>query len=367
MVGALLLTAAAIGLLRPRPSAVPTPVPEQAEPSPAQPPRMRDTGARPLAWATAMDTEGGSQVEKPAGAPTNWVQRLLSEGPPEPLPRESIERWLQANHTNAESLLAARQAGAGREYLYQALTNYPNDPRVLFSALSLDDSAAAKRERLERFKAAAPENALVDYLSAREHLKSGQPEKAMQDLLAASQKTGFQDYMLDAIQNCEELYLSAGKSPAEAKALGCSSALLPHLSQLKGLAQDMAALQGQCLAAGDAATAEDLARSGVQLSRHLTIGEGSRALIDQLVGFAVERIAISPLAADQPYDFLEGTVAERLGQLDAQKAAVKEMARVMDQWIPTASEADLANYFERYKLYGETGAMTWLRQRQAGR
>jgi hypothetical protein len=296
---------------------------------------------------------------------TNWLQRLLSDdGEATRLPREVIDRWLASGRTNAEDLLAARQAGGGSEFLRMALTNFPNDPRVLFASTALDDGPEARRERLDRFKAAAPDNALADYLSAREHLKNGQPEQAMADLLAASGKSGFQDYTLDAIQNAEELFLQSGKTPAEAKALASSSVLLPHLAQFKGLAQEMANLQRQYVAAGDTVSAENLAALGLQLGQRLGTGEASHTLISQLVGIAVERIVLNPLNAEQNYDFLGGNVREHIEQLNARRAAVKQDTQLFDTWMRQATDADIVSYFDRFKIYGESSAMAWIRQRQ---
>ena len=302
----------------------------------------------------------------PPASTTNWLQVLLSDdGEASRLPREVIDRWLATGRTNAEDLLAARQAGGGREFLHTALTNFPNDPRVLFSALSLDDGPEARRERLDRFKAVAPDNALPDYLSAREHLKNAQPEQALADLLAASGKPGIRDYTLDAIQNAEDLFLQSGKSPAEAKALASTSVLLPHLAQLKSLAQEMAGLQRQYLAAGDTASAENLAALGLQLGQRLGTGEAANTLISQLVGIAVERIVLNPLDAQRHYDFLGGSVPDHITQLDARRAGVRQDTQLFDTWMRQATEADIVSYFDRFKIYGESSAMAWLRQRQA--
>jgi hypothetical protein len=297
---------------------------------------------------------------------TNWLLFLLTNNGEMPkLPREVIDRWLASGRTNAEDLLAARQAGGGMEFLRRALANFPNDPRVLFAASALDDGSEERRARLDRFQAAAPENALADYLSARDHLKNSRPEQALVDLLAASGKTHFQDYSLDAMQNAEELYLQAGKSAAEAKALATSTALLPHLAQLKSLAQEMGVLQRQYLAAGDGASAEQLAQMGLQLGQQLMDGEGSRTLISQLVGIAVERIVLNPLDPERNYNFLQGNTHEYVAQLDARRAGVRETTQLLDGWMRNASEADLISYFDRLKIYGESSAMAWLRQRQA--
>jgi hypothetical protein len=333
-------------------------VPETPEPAPDLPPRVG-------LLTTAAATPAVAAPHAPFASPTNWFQHLLTnDGEGLRLPREVIDRWLATGRTNAEDLLAARQAGGGSDFLRMALTNFPNDPRVLFASSALDDGPEARRERLERFKAAAPDNALADYLSAREHLKNGQPEQAVADLLAASRKPGFQDYVLDSIQNAEELFLQSGKSPAEAKAMASTSALLPHLAQLKGLAQELATLQRQYVAAGDTQSAEHLAAAGLQLGERLNTGEASRTLISQLVGIAVERIVLNPLDAERHYDFLGGNVREHLAQLDARRAAVREQTQLFDAWMRQATDADIVSYFDRFKIYGESGAMAWIRQRQ---
>jgi hypothetical protein len=361
--GALLLALALSGLVGRRPT---TPLralpPRAAEVSPAE----RDV-APPRAGQPDLPAPGVVAVNSnsPPATATNWLLSLLDEeGEIPKLPREVIDRWLASGRTNAEDLLAARQAGGGVEFLRMALTNFPNDPRVLFAASALTDDPEAMRQRLDRFKAADPDNALADYLSARDHFKNGRPAEGLADLLAANGKTGFQDYMLDAIQNAEDLYLQAGKSPAKAKALAATSALLPHLAQLKGLAREMATMQGQYLATGDTASAEQLAQMGLQLGRQLSSGEGSHTLLNQLVGIAIDRIVLTPLDAGRTYDFLPGTPREYVDQLNARRAGVRENNQILDIWMRSATDADIVSYFDRFKIYGEAGALAWLSQRQ---
>ena len=312
----------------------------------------------------AAGTNGFASLSRESGD-GHWLARLFDEsGETPPLPPEVIEQWLAAGRTNAADLLALRQAGAGEDYLRLALAYFPDDPRVLVSASGLSDGPEAKRERLDRLKAAAPDNALADYLSARDHFQQGRLEEAIADLAAANGKARFDDYVLDAMLTTEELYLQAGRSAAEAKALGTATAHLPHLAQLKGLAQDVAALQTRYLEAGDPAAAEQLARYGLRLGEQLTVGEGSHTLIGQLVGTAVERIVLKPLDPDRAYEFLPGTVNEYVVQLDQRRAAARENGRVFDRWLETATEAEVTSYFDRFKVYGESEAMNWVRQRQ---
>lgn len=298
-----------------------------------------------------------------ATAPTNRLAALIDGEETPSLPREQIDRWLALNKTNAASLLAAAQLGHDRSLYFTALTNFPNDPRVLFAVAAPGRLPEMRRELLDRLKNAAPDNALADYLSARDHLKNGEPAQALEDLLAATGKKRFDDYTLEDMQNREDLLLQSGKSPAEAKAVSTSNTLLPHLAQMKGLAQDMAALQKQYLASGDSASAERLAQIGVQMAQKLTSPEGGKSLISELVGFAVERIVIAPLDQQTPYDFLNGTVADRVDQLQRQRAGVREATKVFGQWWPTASEPEIISYYDRLKLYGESAALGWLQSR----
>lgn len=330
----------------------------QAEAGAARSPVPSPKSSLPSAGGPAVPAE-----PEPASS-NNWRQALMSEGDSHLLPREKIAPWLEKNRTNAESLLAARQAGGDTEYLRQALAQFPNDPRVLCSAISLkSDPPAVQRERLDRFKAAAPDNALADYLSARDHLKNAQPAEALQELAQATQKTKFQDYTLETAQAAEELYLSAGKSEAEARTLACAGVLLPQLAELKGLGRDMVELQKQYLQAGDFTSARTVTEYGLQLARQLEAGEGSRTMIGQLVGQAVESMFLKQLEASQTYDFLGGTPEQRKAQLDAQRAALRETSTRCWKYLESAPDAELSAYFERWKMFGEAGANAWLSER----
>lgn len=340
------------------------PTPAPAGSGPASTPGASHPTSAASGPAILSNVQPAGAAENGGRTPPAWVLRMLSEtNELEKIPREQLDRWLRLNGTNAASLLAARQAGGGSDYLRQALERFPNDPQVLFAALTLRDSPEEKQDRLERFKAAAPDNALPDYLSARNHFKNGQPEEAIRDLVAAVQKTQFQDYVVDAMQSTEELYLSAGKSPGEAKTLGVSSALLPHLTELKALAGDMAALQRDYIAAGDAASAENLARYGLALSKQLGSGEASRTLISQLVGMAIERKVLEPLDPSKAYDFIGVTPQERIEQIRQERSTISQSSSIFGQRIPTMNEGEIITYFERLKLYGERNALEWLNSR----
>ncbi len=315
------------------------------------------------AWrrAKGSSAEGGADPEPPP-ALLDWVNRMLNNPMPSPVTKEDLDHWFASGRTNASDLLAARQVGEDALYLTNALERFPNDPRVLMAATVWKDGPDAHRERLARFKAAAPDNALADYLSAWNEFQAGNPEKALADLAAATQKKGFDDYTKDAMQTAEELLLSAGRSPAEAKAVGSTTALLPHLSHLKKLSQNIAELQGQYIAAGDQESALRLARMGIQLGNHLTEGGGSQTLIGELVGIAVQKAVVTSLPGDATYDFLQGDPATYQSRLTERRAALRENTPNLEAWIRNANEEDILQYFNRYQSEGEGAAMKWLQE-----
>jgi hypothetical protein len=333
---------------------------------------LRQRDARSLLYSSGSPRLAGTQLSQATpglgNSPTSQLARLAAilfstseAAEAAELPREQLDRWMASGRTNAADLLAARQAGGGMELLKVALERFPDDPRVLLQATALKDEPEAQRQRLDRLKAAAPDNALADYLSAKDHLKNGRLNEALADLKAAAGKTRFQDYSFEAAIHGEEIYLNAGMSPVEAKALGSTTVLLPHLAQLKELASEMGSLQQRYLADGETASAEALARMGVQLGRHLESESNPHSLIHDLVGSAIEQITVRNLPADAQPEFLGMPVEQYLRERDARRAELRALSDGFQDWFQGASEADVIGYFDRLKTLGEVAALNWMR------
>ena len=274
---------------------------------------------------------------------------------------EALESFLRQNRTNAESLLAAYQATQDSLYLKLAGEQHPDEPLVAFQIVAHNVFPGQQREWLDRLKALDPDNALANYLSARHFFETAQPQQATEELRAGTTKPGIHDYLSERMQGLEELYLSSGMPPAEAKALGMTGLALPMLPQLKELAQEALALQRQYAAAGDAASAESLAQYQILLARHLSQGQGATCLVNQRVAMAMERGALDLLDSARAYDFLGQSPAERLAALQNQTTRMEETIRWFGQWLPQAGDAELIAYIDRVKLYGEPAAIQWLR------
>lgn len=296
---------------------------------------------------------------------SNLLNALLSPGGEIPaVSSDFLERWFASGRTNALDLLAARRASQNADFFHQALTIFPNDPRVLLAGDQFNGASEAQRKRLDRLKTADPDNALVDYLSAKNYLKEGRIEEALVELSAASGKERFDDYSRDSTLAVEELYLAAGFSPAEAKAYGTSQTPLPHLSSLKGLSQELAKLQQNYLAAGNQEGAEDLARLGMQLGQRLRSSTGARCIVEELTGMSIEAQVLNPLPPEGHYNFVPGGIPEYLDQISRRRADLKGFWHDCESWLRQASDSEIVAYFDRVKMFGEVEALKWVEARR---
>ena len=313
---------------------------------------------------TAARSKSG-QESSPGQSRSNLLNALFSpEGEYPAVPSDFLDRWFASGRTNPLDLLAARYAGQNGDLFRLALTNFPNDPRVLLAGDQFNEGPEAQRNRLNRLKAADPDNAMVDYLSASSHLKEGRIGEALIDLVAASGKRRFDDYSRDSNLAVEELYSAAGFSPVEAKAFGTSGTRLPHLTALNGLSKELAKMQQDYITAGNLEGAEDLARMGVQLGQRLSSSGGPHYIVEELTGMTIEAQVLRSLPPDGHYDFVSGTIAERLAQLNQRRAGIKAFSsRDFEGWLRQASDSEIVSYFDRVKVFGEAEALTWLTSR----
>ena len=284
------------------------------------------------------------------------------------MPREKVEAWLAKHNRNASSLLAASRALGDTNYLFEAATNFPNDPQVQLAVLSRDAFPEERRKWLEAFKASSPSNSLANYLSAADYFKNRKPDDAVQELLAASGKTEFQNYAMETLLNGEELLTDGGKSARESAIFamsGMAEENLPQMASCKVVAQGIRDLLKQKVAAGDTESAVNLAQLGFDLAGKINSGDSGKFLINQLVGMAVEQATFSQLDQNTAYDFLGGrTPVQAVEELKRQKT---EFSKLIQDFGPAQmqmmmSDSETASYMQRLEIYGELEAMKWLIQ-----
>ena len=249
------------------------------------------------------------------------------------------------------------------EYLRQAATNYPSDASVLFRAVAHDAFPENRRQWIDQLKHSDPDNALAYYLSANQYWKENDAASALNELAKASQKLTFRDYITDHMQSLEEIYLNAGRSAADAKALATHAVEMPHISRLSEMSKGIADLMNDYQNQGDSESVENLARMGLALAGHLNGVQDGGNLLGQIVGVKVEQRVLRQLDQSQNYPFLAGPVLDRLAVLDSREESIRQDSQFIGQWIPRASEQEQVSYFDRLKLYGESAAIDWLKNR----
>jgi len=319
------------------------------KPTPRLPaPRMRV--AAPPAKNTTEDSSS-----------TNLIAQLLRGNQAPRLTAGQIESYLSENQRSAASLLAAFRTTGDQALLEEAMQKFPADPQVAFeAAFKKDGSPEEQRQWFDALKQSAPQNALAYYLSALNYFKSGQPDQAVQDLISASSKPQFQDYTLERVQDDEEAYRSAGYSVAEAKTVSAFALLLPQLAQMKELSQNMTALADSYRQAGDRTSAQAALQMAANLGQRYSNVSPGEPEISQLVGIAIERIALNAMDGNSPYGSDGQTVKDRLDQLDQQKAELRQLAQQTEALLPKMTEQDWISYKDRWRNFGEEAAGRWL-------
>ncbi len=293
--------------------------------------------------------------------PTNRLTARLALGGDAPkLTAEQIGKYLKENNRNAASLIAAFRATGDKALLHEALEKSPNDPVVNFSSVfEAGATAEERRQRIDAFKQAAPDNAMASCLSALDYFKAGQVDLAVGELSTAAGQQKFQDYSRDLIQNAEEAYLSAGYSPAEAKALGFSQLLLPQLAPLKDLGRDMVDLANSYRQANDPASAQAALQMAIELGERFN-GAPGEALVSRLVGLAIQRNALNAMDPASPFGSSGRTVQNQIDNLAAQRSAIQNLDQQFTAVQPNITDQDWISYRDRERTFGEEAAMQWL-------
>jgi hypothetical protein len=320
--------------------------------------RLAETSARhaPRLPAPALQTtvQHADSSPEPLQSP-NFYTRLKDKATK--LDAAQVEVYLKANGRNAASLLTGYRTSGNAALLKEAMEKFPNDPHVAFEAVFAKDLLPEQRRQwLNAFELSAPENALANYLSAREYFKAGQMDQGVQELIAASGKGQFQDYTVNRWQDDEEAYLVAGYSLAEAKVIGSEQVELPQLAELKQLGLQTVELSKSYRQAGDEASAQAILQLAVGLGQSYSASDPA---ISHLVGMAIERIALSAMDPNSLYGNSGQTVQQRLEKLTQQKMAISTLFKENEALLESMSDQDWISYLDRNKSFGEEAALRW--------
>lgn len=299
-------------------------------------------------------------AEHPAAPPpaVPLLERLKGRNPK--LTSQQLEAFLKKHGRDAASLLAAYRTSGDADLLKEAMSKFPGNPQVAFEAASNTNLPPAGRQQwLEAFEKSAPDNALANYLMAAADFKSGQTSNAVQALEAAAGKP-LDDYTSERIEDDMEAYLAADIPLAEAKELATEQLLLPQLSQLRDLGLQTVSLAGNYTQAGDAESAAAALQSIIDLGQQYSAGAPGEPEISQLVGIALQSMALRSMDPSSPYGNGNGTVQDQLDALAQQRAALMQIDEQSSALWPQMTDDDWVVYKDRWLMYGEVNAQQWL-------
>jgi hypothetical protein len=138
---------------------------------------------------------------------------------------------------------------------------------------------------------------------------------------------------------------------------------MPHVARIVELSNHMIGVMKNHRSAGESEAAEHVLRTGLKVAQHLGGIQDGGNLLGEMVGVVVERRFLQQSDPESAPGFLNGTVQERLGALENREREIRNDSQFFGRWISQAPEAEIVSYFDRLKLYGETAAMEWLRNR----
>src|SRR5439155_257823 len=180
------------------------------------------------------------------------------------------------------------------------------------------------------------------------------------ELRPASGKSQFQYYTLELVQDDEEAYRAAGYSVPEAKTIPSMQLLLPQLAQMKELSQNLTELAKSYRQVGDESSAQAALQMAARLGQRYSQVSPGEPEISQLVGIAIERIALNAMDANSPYGSGGQTVKDRLDQLAEQNAELRQLAQQTEALQSKMTDQDWISYKDRWRNFGEEAAGRWL-------
>ena len=146
----------------------------------------------------------------------------------------------------------------------------------------------------------------------------------------------------------------------EAKTIPSSQLLLPQLSELKQLSGNLVDVANSYKEAGDAASAQAALQMAANLGQRYSNVSPGEPEVSQLVGIAVERIALNAMDPNSPYGSAGQTVQDRLDQLAQQDAKIRQLSQQTEALHSRMTEQDWISYKDRWRNFGEEAAGRWL-------
>ena len=128
---------------------------------------------------------------------------------------------------------------------------------------------------------------------------------------------------------------------------------------MKELSQNLTELAKSYRQAGDESSAQAVLQMAANLGQRYSYVSPGEPEISQLVGIAIERIALKEIDPNSAYG-AGGTVKDRLDQLAQQNTGLWQLAKQTEALMPKMTDQDWISYKDRWRNFGEEAAGRWL-------
>jgi DNA-directed RNA polymerase specialized sigma24 family protein len=98
----------------------------------------------------------------------------------------------------------------------------------------------------------------------------------------------------------------------------------------------------------------------MNLGQNMASESSGAALTNQLVGMAIEKLALNAMYPNSVYGDNGPTVQDNLEQLAQERADIKALGQDASPLMQNLSDQDMLNFDNRRMMFGEVAAMQWV-------
>lgn len=289
---------------------------------------------------------------------SSWFSKA---GKPPEVSAEQINAFLENNRRSPSALLAASRVANNIEFLREAAKAAPGDKAVQLELAVRGVTPEEKREALDRYRGLDPNNSYGDYLAALLDFQQGRTGEAVANLELADKHSEYQVPRAETRQPCEDLYLSAGLTPVEAKAAAMFLQPTVYLAPMSQLANYLANINPLGIQARDEATNARLLQSALGFSRKIS---GDQTLIiSEMMRISVETRVLRAFPQDETLPGYGKTPAQRLEELNAERTEIATLGKDSAAIQADMTESEFLKYLKRVESEGEVNALRNLRDK----
>ena len=130
---------------------------------------------------------------------------------------------------------------------------------------------------------------------------------------------------------------------------------------MKDLGKHLVSLADSYTQAGDQASAQAALQMAYNMGQNLENAHSSGpAIISQLVGFALERMALGSMDPNTQFGENGQTVQDQLNRITQTKQAITQLDNETQPLMQNLTDQDWVNFTNRRLLFGEVNAMQWI-------